>query len=156
MKPFPATRARPARAASQAGMTLLIVLVMLVLLTLFALTAIKTSTVGLRVVGNQQTQRQMEAAAQNAIEQVLSSPTSFGPAASARSIAVSGFSVSVAAPTCIYAAPAAGYSASLASASITPEDGTFEIVATVSDPVTGARATVHQAVRMRTLAGTCS
>lgn len=156
MKPMPQTSARPARATSQAGMTLIIVLVMLVLLTLFALTAIRTSTVGLRVVGNQQMQRQMEAAAQNAIEQVLSSPMSFGATATARTIAVNGFSVSVAAPTCIYTAPAAGYSASIASASVTPEDDTFEVVASVSDPVSGARATVHQAVRMRALAGACS
>jgi len=156
MKTLPGTRARPARAASQAGMTLLIVLAMLVVLTLFALSAIRTSTVGLRVVGNQQTQRQMEAAAQNAIEQVISTPTSFGPAAPARTIAVDGFSVSVSAPGCIYTAPASGYSASISSASITPEDDTFELVASVSDPVSGATATVHQAVRMRALAGTCS
>jgi len=156
MKPSPETRARTVRAASQRGMTLIIVLVMLVLVTIFGLTTVRTSTVGLRVVGNQQMQRQMEAAAQNAIEQVLSSPTSFGPTATARTIAVSGFSVSVSAPTCIYTAPAAGYSASMASAAITPEDDTFEVVASVTDPVSGAKATVHQAVRMRALAGACS
>ena len=156
MKPSPKPRARPARAASQRGMTLLIVLVMLVLVTIFALTSVRTSTVGLRVVGNQQTQRQMEAAAQNAIEQVLSSPTSFGPTATARTIAVNGFSVAVSAPTCIYTAPAAGFSASFASAAITPEDDTFEVVASVTDPVSGAEATIHQAVRMRALAGACS
>ena len=156
MSPFPKEHARPARTASQRGMTLVIVLVLLVLVTIFAVTAIRTSTVGLRVVGNQQTQRQMEAAAQNAIEQVLSLPASFGPTATARTIPVSGFSVSVSAPTCLLAMPAAGYSASLSSASVTPEDNIFEIVANVSDPVSGATATVHQAVRMRALAGACS
>jgi Tfp pilus assembly protein PilX len=149
-------RALPAPVASQRGMALVIVLLMLVVLTLFVLTSIRTSTVGLRVIGNEQTQRLMEAAAQDAIEQIISSSSSFGPTSSARTIVVSGFSVSVAAPSCLYSSPASGYSASLSSSSITPEDDTFEVVANVSDPVTGAQATVHQAVRMRALSGTCT
>jgi Tfp pilus assembly protein PilX len=156
MKPFRNALSVRTPADAQRGMTLVIVLVMLVLLTLFALNAIRTSTVGLRVVGNQQTQRQMEAAAQNAIEQVISTPSSFGATASAKTIAVNGFSVSVAKPACLYATTAAGFSAAISTAAVTPEDDTFEVVASVSDPVTGAQATVHQSVRMRVLAGTCA
>ena len=149
-------RACPPTAASQRGMVLVVSLLMLVLLTLFALNAIRTSNVGLRVVGNEQAQRQMESAAQDAIAQVMSLPSSFGTTATARTIAVDGFTVSVSAPTCIYTTQASGFSASMTTASITPEDDTFEVDSTVSDPVTSAQATVHQAVRMRALAGTCS
>lgn len=156
MRLAPKSHSLPATPASQGGMVLVISLLMLVLLTLFALNAIRTSNVGLRVVGNEQIQRQMQAAAQDAIEQVISSATSFGATATAKTITVSGFSVSVTAPTCLYTTPASGFSATLGTAQITPEDDTFEVVATVSDPVSGAQATVHQAVRMRSLAGTCS
>lgn len=156
MRQIAGTRSTPRTVMSQRGMTLVIALLMLVLLTLFALNTIRTSTVGLRVVGNQQTQRQMEAAAQDAIEQEISSSSSFGPTAAAKSVAVNGFSVSVSAPTCLYTTPASGFSASMSTATITPEDDTFEIVATATDPVSGAQASVHQGVHMRGLAGSCS
>jgi Tfp pilus assembly protein PilX len=66
-------------AVRQRGATLLVALIMLVMLTLFALSAIRTGNVGLKIVGNQQTQKSMEAAAQEAIEQVVSNLGNFDP-----------------------------------------------------------------------------
>jgi Tfp pilus assembly protein PilX len=57
---------------SQRGTTLVIALIMLVLLTLFAVSAMNTSTINLKVVGNMQTRSEALAAAQASIEQVLS------------------------------------------------------------------------------------
>lgn len=155
MRLLRSTRTSPPLPAAQNGAVLVITLLMLVLLTLFALNAIRISSVGLRIVGNQQMQRQMQAVAQDAIDQVMSYANSFGPTAAAKTLAVDGYSVAVAAPTCLYSQPASGFSASLSSSNITPEDDTFEIDATVTDASSGAQAQVHQGVRMRALAGTC-
>ena len=67
--------------ARERGVTLLVALVMLVVLTLFALTAIRTGNIGFKVVGNQQTQKLNEAAAQQAVEQVISNLANFDPRA---------------------------------------------------------------------------
>lgn len=58
----------------QTGSTLLISLIMLVLLTLFVLSAINLTNVNLRVSGNMQVQEEAEAAAQQAIDEVLKRP----------------------------------------------------------------------------------
>jgi Tfp pilus assembly protein PilX len=57
----------------QRGSTLIVGLVMLVLMTLVALAAINMSTGTLKIVGNMQYQQEARAAAQAAINQVLSS-----------------------------------------------------------------------------------
>jgi len=54
------------------GSTLLISLVLLVMLTLFVLTVINTTNINSRIAGNMQTQSEAQAAAQQAIEQVIS------------------------------------------------------------------------------------
>src|SRR5712691_8061524 len=56
----------------QRGATLVVALIMLVLLTLFAVSAMNTSMVNLKVVGNMQSRSEALAAAQQAIETVLS------------------------------------------------------------------------------------
>jgi len=56
----------------QRGATLVVALIMLVLLTLFAVSAMNTSIVNLKVVGNMQSRSEALAAAQQAIETVLS------------------------------------------------------------------------------------
>ena len=48
-------------------------MIMLVLLTLFVLSAINSGTINLRISGNTQAQDEARAAAQQAIEQVVSS-----------------------------------------------------------------------------------
>ena len=63
----------------QAGSTLIISMIMLVLLTLFVISAINSSTVNLRVVGNTQSQEEARAAAQMAIETFVSNFANFYP-----------------------------------------------------------------------------
>lgn len=130
-------------------------LIMLVMITLFAVTSINLSNSSMRVVGNYQMQKQMEMAAQQAIDQVMSRSSSFGAGSSSSTITVNGFSVAVTNAACIFSTQATGFSASLSSSAITPEDNDFEVIATVTDPISGARAVIHQGVRMRMLAGSC-
>lgn len=137
---------------AQRGATLIVSLIMLVVLTMFAVSAINLSSVNLKIVGNMQAQQAMEMAAQNAIEQQLSSPAYYTTMIAARTVNASGFNVNLGAATCIRNVPATGYSAT---SGISPEDNDWEIVATVSDPLTGANLTLHQGVRIRMLAGNC-
>ena len=59
----------------QGGATLLVSLILLVMLTLFAISAMNTSTVNLKVVGNMQAQAEGLSASQGAIENAISTPT---------------------------------------------------------------------------------
>lgn len=56
----------------QSGSTLLISLVLLVMLTLFVLTVINTTNINTRIAGNMQIQAEAQAAAQQAIEKIIS------------------------------------------------------------------------------------
>jgi hypothetical protein len=96
----------------------------------------------------------MEAAAQDGIEQAMSAAATFGSTASAQTYTVNGFSVSVAAASCIYSSPADD-SAKLSNSATARARNDFELVATVTDLLTGARAVVHQGARMVMLAGNC-
>ena len=60
--------------ARQHGATLLVSLILLVMLTLFAISAMNTSTVNLKVVGNMQAQQEGLSASQSAIENAISTP----------------------------------------------------------------------------------
>ncbi|MEX2354193.1 MAG: PilX N-terminal domain-containing pilus assembly protein [Gammaproteobacteria bacterium] len=141
----------------QRGATLFVALIFLLIMTLFAVSSINMSTVNLRIVGNMQAMKQMDAAAQDAIERALSNSNSFGTGVAATTVTstISGtdFTVDVTAPICIDSQVATGYSAVIDS--IIPEDNTWEIVASVTDNVTGATSTLHQGVEMRMLAGNC-
>ncbi|MBI3284598.1 MAG: hypothetical protein HYZ65_07065 [Burkholderiales bacterium] len=59
--------------ARQSGATLLVSLIMLILLSLMTLTTFKLSKTSLQIAGNQQQRSQALAAAQSAIEEVISS-----------------------------------------------------------------------------------
>jgi Tfp pilus assembly protein PilX len=142
----------------QRGATLLVALIMLVVLTLFAVTGFNLSSVNLRIAGNFQMQKTMEAAAQEAIEQVISTSASFG--AGSQTIAVGTYNVTVTGPTggttgpkCNYAVTAKGYTKKIGE--LTPEDTDWELKASVSDTSSGARAEIVQGVRVRLLSGNC-
>ncbi len=160
----------------QRGATLLVALIMLVMLTLFAVSAIRTGNIGLKVVGNQQTQKFMEAAAQEAIEQALSNLGNFDPAnvvapttTVAQRICVNGqppvITVNPSTTACTSGTPVDVSPARCISStrsgldSLTQPMATFdnvwEITATVTDTVTGAKAVYHQGVKMRMLANSC-
>lgn len=141
----------------QRGATLFVALIFLLIMTLYAISSINMSTVNLRIIGNMQAVKQMDAAAQDAIETTLSNSNNFGLGAAPSTVTstVSGvpFTVDVTAPDCIDSRVATGYSAVVQN--IIPEDNTWELIATVTDDVTGASSTVHQGVEIRMLAGNC-
>jgi hypothetical protein len=63
------------RCLSQRGIALLVVMIFLILMSLFAANTFRTAANNIRVVGNMQTKQEGLAAAQSAIEFVLSSET---------------------------------------------------------------------------------
>lgn len=130
--------------AKQRGATLFMTLIMLVVLTLFVVSAITTSTVNLRVVGNMQVQHQAEAAAQQAIEQLASDKANFTTPA-AHTYTINGYTVTVAKPLCRKWAAFDGNGLQ-----VTPANQTWwEITARVNDANnTDAVAIVHQGVKM--------
>ena len=142
----------------QGGATLLVSLIMLVVLTLFAVTGFNLSSVNLRIAGNFQMQKTMEAAAQEAVEQILSSSAAFG--AGSQTITIAPYTVTVTGPAggttgpkCNYTVTAKGYTKKIGE--LTPEDTDWELRASVSDTTSGARATIVQGVRLRLLSGNC-
>ncbi len=140
----------------QAGATLFVALIFLLIMTLFAVSSVNLSTVNFRIVGNMQAMKHMEAAAQDAIEQILNDSNNYDtPAAQTITSTVAGvdYTVDVSAPQCIDSQVATGYSAVVDN--IIPEDNTWEIIATVTDDVTGATATMHQGIEIRMLADRC-
>ena len=179
MKTAGATR----RSSLQRGATLLVTLIMLVVLTLFAVTAIRTGNVGLKIVGNQQSQKLMEAAAAQAVEQVVSNLGNFDAANAnaptttvAQSVCVnaradlghapmvlpvnattpgscqSGFQVDVEPARCIAGKRQTGGSMTQP---LSTYENTWEIITTVTDTLTGARAKYHQGLMIRMLAASC-
>ena len=91
---------------NQRGSTLLVALVMLVLLTLMAISAINSTTSSIQVVGNAQFREEANAAAQQAIENLISSNFTANPTAAAAAASgtvafgVASYNVTVAVPTC--------------------------------------------------------
>lgn len=140
----------------QKGATLFVALIFLLIMTLFAVSSVNLSTVNFKIVGNMQAMKYMDAAAQDAIEQVLSDASNYSsPAAQTITSTVAGvdYTVNVSQPQCIDSRTATGYSAVVQN--IIPEDNTWQITATVTDNVTGATATVNQGIEIRMLAGNC-
>ena len=144
----------------QRGATLLVSLIMLVVLTLFAVTGFNLSSVNLKITGNYKMEKSMEAAAQQAIEQLISSKSAFNLTPVASTICINGglgclggHNVAMSAPKCNYANTAKGYSKKLGELAL--EDTNWEIRADVNDALTDARATVVQGVSIRLLAGNC-
>ena len=95
---------------AQRGATLVIGMIMLILVTLFVLAAINMSTVNLRIMGNEQARNESIAAAQQAIEQVVSRDFTTAPAAVTIPVDINGdgtvdYSVAVAQPTCLNSVP---------------------------------------------------
>lgn len=153
----------------QQGSTLLVALIMLVLLTLLAISAMQSTTSSIQVVGNAQFHEEARAAAQTAVERVMSdgnfrttppapqnidvnqdgtfdyTVTFFNPA-----------DVANTAPKCLSATPVTQNDLN-----VPPDCGSsidpicfwtsWDITATVSDVRTGASVVMHQGVR--TIAG---
>lgn len=148
----------------QSGATLIVTLIMLVVLTMFAITGFNLSSVNLKIVGNYQQQKETEAYVNRSIEQVISTVSIFTtPAAICQpsGAAPSGTPLACAAaadvliekPRCNYTSPAKGYTKKLGE--LTPEDTSWEIRASHTDPVTKASTAIVTGVGVRMLAGNC-
>jgi hypothetical protein len=146
----------------QRGATLVISLILMAALTLFVISMLNTSNSNLRIVGNMQAHRLLEATAQKAIEDRITTMTFFQDAIDSAGIWVAGrtslsfvqdgYSVTVYRPSCDFYAPEEGNSALNP---LVPEETVWTVRATASDPVSGGLADVSQGVRMRLLAGNC-
>ena len=104
-------RHRPA--TRQQGAALVVGMIMLVLITLMLITALNLGTTNFRAMSNMQFRSEALAAANVAIEQVISSPFTAAPAAETVNVDIDNdldtdYEVAIALPECIYAVPASG------------------------------------------------
>ena len=93
------------------GTVLVVGLIMLVLISLMLMTALNVGTTNFRAMSNMQFRSEAMAAANKAIEQVISSPFTVAPAAEQIDVDIDNndavdYVVHIAQPTCIYAAQA--------------------------------------------------
>lgn len=160
----------------QRGVTLVVGLIMLVLITLVVSTAFTMSTTNLKAVGNMQFRDEAIAAANVAVERLMSTDFTTAPAATEHSIDIDNdgtvdYIVDIAAPVCVRSAgitslpatdPDAGQCSVGAGAAALCYETVWDMTATVREAgailQTGARATVRQGVSKRvnvTGAGAC-
>nr|CAX84059.1 uncharacterized protein [uncultured bacterium] len=138
---------------SRGAATLLASLFILIILTLLVVSSANISTVNFRVVANLQTTRTMDAGTQQALETVISRAANFdSTTATTHPFTVGTDTGSVATPVCIHSQIASGSSAAWG---MVPRDNTWELTATITNATTGAASTMHQAVKIRQLAGIC-
>ena len=146
----------------QQGSVLVIGLIMLVLLTLMAISSINSTTASIQIVGNQQFRDEAMAAAQQAIESVISGSGFTSAAPSPPTIDVNGDGTADYTVTFTPAPACKSYRAVDTSQAGLPKDcygsiggvcfwTVWDITASVDDAATGANVTVHQGVR--TIAG---
>lgn len=146
----------------QSGSTLLVALIMLVLLTLVAVSAINSTTTSLQMVGNAQFREEANAAAQQAIEKVISTDTFQTVAPTPQNIDVNNdgaadYTVTFApAPSCISVKPVVVGDPGVPNICASSIGAVcywtvWDIRAVVSDVNTGASVTLHQGVK--TIAG---
>ena len=147
-------RRLPQLKRKQAGISLVVGLVMLLVLTLLVVSAVRMGNSSLRIVGNHQTRSEATAAAQQAIETVVSSSANFyTPAAQTANIDINNdgaadYTVQTAAPACLQMVPADGYSYDFSASA--PQDTYWDIAATATDNRgSGVSVTVHQGVKVR-------
>jgi len=144
----------------QQGVALVIGMIMLVLLTLMVISAINSGSIGLRIAANVQSQDEARAAAQQAIEQFVSSYANFYPTPTAKpatnyninndSTNPYYYSVAVSTPVCKRASkqipPKSTACATGAKAGLYCWDTLWEIVATSTDTKSGVSQVVTQGV----------
>lgn len=146
----------------QRGSTLLVALIMLVLLTLIALSAINSTTSSIQVVGNAQFREEANAAAQKAIEKVISTGDFRTTPPASQSIdvnqdGVADYTVTFSpAPSCLSFRPVDPADTGVPSVCASSIGAVcfwtmWDIRAVVSDVKTGASVVLHQGVK--TIAG---
>ena len=145
----------------QRGVSLVVGLIMLVLITLVVTSAFMLSSSNLKAVGNMQYREEAIAAANAAIEQVISSDAIFiNPAA--QTLVVGSYSVNVAAPLCLYAVDVntatsndpnpniliEGAGGGGGGAATGFQDTYWDITARVNDGMSGTQVVTHQGIRI--------
>lgn len=143
----------------QRGATLVVGLIVLVLITLMMVSAFTLSTGNLKAVSNMQLRDEAIAAANVAIERVISSDAIFfNP--EVREISVPPYTVNVREPVCLSAVEIAANTGQVTPPILIeggPTGGVagsgflvtqWELVAEVNDAVTGARAEVRQGIKI--------
>ena len=141
----------------QRGATMIIALIMIATITLLVVASFTLSSTNLRSVGNMQMREESLAAANKAIEQVLSGPFTNDPKQEQITVDIDNngtidYTVMVAQPQCIKFAVASSGGKTM----IGPAMGTaaktwytdWDLDATVTDTASGARVRVHQGVRV--------
>lgn len=140
----------------QRGITLLMGMIMLVLITLMVTSAFMLSNSNLKSVSNMQLRDEAIAAANMAIEQVLSSPFTVAPAAETVEVdinndGISDYTVSIAKPQCVAVSvdtQGAKSSVALAGLTVSSWNSVWDIVAEVSDNKSGAKTSINAGVRV--------
>jgi Tfp pilus assembly protein PilX len=94
----------------QRGATLIVALIMLVVLTLLSISAIRSSSINLRIAGNMQMVGEATASAQQAIETIISGNFTAAPAASSIAVDINAngktdYTATVAVPQCTGSVP---------------------------------------------------
>ena len=145
----------------QRGATLIVGLIMLVIITLTLLTAFMLSSTNLKSVGNMQHRDEAVAAANAAIELVISSSAIF-ITPTIQSITVGDYTVKVAAPACLYATEVVTNTSGDQTPNIYTEgsgvgggggalgylDTYWDIAATVNDGMSGTSVEAHQGIKI--------
>lgn len=140
----------------QTGATLIVGMIMLLLFTLMVSSAFMMSSTNLKAVGNVQSRSEAIAAANKAIEYMLSTPFASSPAAAQVSFdldnnGTTDYTASVARPECIQASESpvnAPSSVTLPAMSNSPWNTVWELRATVTDAVSGAATVVRSGARV--------
>lgn len=162
----------------QHGAVLFLALMLMVALTLLVLSAVRAGNTNLRIAGNMQMQGETAAAAQQAIEQVISFNFTSNPVATSIPVTngLTTYTVNVAQPVCLVSLPilnndpalpptcinSGSQNTGIFNASGVPSTGTpsmcytqqWDVQATVLDNSSGATTTLHQGVGLKVPVGT--
>ncbi len=148
----------PTRARHQRGATLIVGLIMIVLITLIVVNAFTLSSSNLKQVNNMQLRDEALSAANQAIEQVISSPFTNAPTAETINVdlnkdGTTDYVVQIALPSCgraVQATVAALSDVELGSAMSSGGSWNTEwdLSATVTDAASGASVVVKEGVRV--------
>ena len=142
---------------SQRGITLFVGLIMLVLITLMVTSAFTLSTTNLKSVGNMQAKDEAIAAANQAIEQVLSSAFTTAPTAEEINVDINNdgttdYMASIAQPVCVRASLDTAVVKTSKTLPLMQFSNTYntvwDIVATVEDTKTGTKTIVQAGTRV--------
>ncbi len=156
-KPLP-TRQRQQRWQAQRGATLVVALIMLTLITLLVVNAFTLSTSNLKAAGNMQARDEAIAAANQAIEQVVSAPFTDAPVAQQIVVDINkdgktDYTVNVALPKCVRAKevpnPLKCEENLKALCAESDWHTEWDLQAVVGDAASGASVVVNQGVRVK-------